>query len=107
VEALNLDDGHEPQAVASTSTAATTTTIDPSGRKRQKITHITTAPLTANHQQDLSVLSASSLKPGHQPTVDGTGEWDHLLSWEKVDQRIMEIEDPLDYEEFDSDERCE
>ena len=93
VKALNLDNVHAPVAVASSTTAASsTTTTDANGRKRQKITHVTTL-LPSSRPQPPSVPSALASVPVGQPIVDGSGDWDYLLRWEKAGQQVIDIED--------------
>jgi len=90
VEALSLNAGHEYQIAPSKST----TTIDANGRKRQKVTHVTTAPIPTTRQPMAPGLSALNSPPGYQPTVDGSGEWDYLLRrWQKEDQNAADIDD--------------
>ncbi|KAH7074412.1 hypothetical protein BKA63DRAFT_443397 [Paraphoma chrysanthemicola] len=70
----------------SSSTLHTTYTLDANGRKRQKLTHITTTPLLAEGQppQPNYNMWANDLQSN---VVDGSGEYDYLLHWQKADQQ--------------------
>ncbi|KAF2028977.1 hypothetical protein EK21DRAFT_29404, partial [Setomelanomma holmii] len=73
VKALNINnDG--------VSTVDSLHSFDTSGRKRQKVTHITPTPLMYS-------LLAQDLQ---RQVVDGSGEFDYLLRWQTADRPVAE-----------------
>jgi hypothetical protein len=101
VQALNL----EMQPVATDTPSATTT--DANGRKRQKITHLTSVPPPSgkqNHRPNSATLATEAMV---QPSVNGAGGWDYLLHWEQADQQEIDVQDLTtdeDHEDEDSND---
>jgi hypothetical protein len=81
----------------------------PTGRKRQKTTHVTTVPIAVEPPAS-SALRRANIE--ELPTLDGSGEWDYLLRWEQGDEHIMnaegaDTEEDIEDEVEDLEERSE
>ncbi|KAF2819112.1 hypothetical protein CC86DRAFT_375290 [Ophiobolus disseminans] len=77
---------------------------DLGGRKRQKVTHVTTEPLPSNIQHPLPSLESLAAMPGGQPTIDGSGDWDYLLRWEKSGEQVIDLDDLATDENIEDEE---
>lgn len=66
--------------------------INSGGRKRQKVTHVSTLPLPVNKQHSPSHPNISAIMPGGEPIVDGSGAWDYLLRWQESGQQVIDLE---------------
>jgi hypothetical protein len=67
-------------------------TLGSSVRKRQKTAHVTTTPLPVGRQAP-TATSAFSATSKAEPSVDSSGQWDHLIHWEHADDRAVGTED--------------
>jgi hypothetical protein len=103
VQALGINKVQVPPPERTSGTSDNLDVPGPSGRKRQKTTHVTATPISAARQAP-PASSALFTNRQEQPTVEGSGEWDYLLRWEQRDEHMNVEEMVTDAEEDIEDE---
>ncbi|KAH6866543.1 hypothetical protein BKA58DRAFT_206926 [Alternaria rosae] len=85
VDLLEITSADNSPSARSTGISNDVAVADESGRKRRKITHLSTAPLQNTHPDSHSqqTTNTAAIGPSH-PAPSNTDEYAHLLRWQNV-----------------------
>lgn len=102
VDSLKITSADNSRSTRSIGISNDVAVADEAGRKRRKITHLSTTPLQNTHPDSHSqqTTNTAAIGPSH-PALSNTDEYAHLLRWQNVvgDEHIIDLPDEDDLQE--------
>jgi hypothetical protein len=105
VDSLEINSAEYSPSARSSGVSNDAAVTDEVGRKRRKITHLSTAPLRTAHPTSRSQQpSNTAANRASDPVISNTDDYSHLLKWQNVvgGDQVVDLPDEDDLQEEDN-----